>query len=343
MKFTPGELYVIGEIDLRTNQKTNYYKVGIVREKKERTSAERLKDHQTGNPRKLFVHDFIKCQVVEEVETVFHKLMAPKGVRGEWLELEESELAQAIGLIKRLNEEVNDHYGFFEQAELLKKQESSEEVVSADEEILGWHRSYAAADVRSKAAGKVLKLISDALKEAVSSGVELNQIVEIQLKEGRKSFDKESFRAQYADLFEKYVTFEETSKQRFTPTIPKEIKDSLNEIDPELFNTLEVIEGFIEDVKSSKRTYQELHGQYLRVLSIEADADWIKTIAEARIKTACAAAGGIEGVCTWSRANETRQAFDEKLFREENPDLADQFTTIGANVQAVIVNPKRGY
>lgn len=343
MKFTAGELYVIGEIDLRTNQKTNYYKVGIVREKKERTSAERLKDHQTGNPRKLFVHDFIKCQVVEEVETVFHKLMAPKGVRGEWLELEESELAQAIGLIKRLNEEVNDHYGFFEQAELLKKQESSEEVVSADEEILGWHRSYAAADVRSKAAGKVLKLISDALKEAVSSGVELNQIVEIQLKEGRKSFDKESFRAQYADLFEKYVTFEETSKQRFTPTIPKEIKDSLNEIDPELFNTLEVIEGFIEDVKSSKRTYQELHGQYLRVLSIEADADWTKTIAEARIKTACAAAGGIEGVCTWSRANETRQAFDEKLFREENPDLADQFTTIGVNVQAVIVNPKRGY
>ena len=343
MKFTAGELYVIGEIDLRTNQKTNYYKVGIVREKKERTSAERLKDHQTGNPRKLFVHDFIKCQVVEEVETVFHKLMAPKGVRGEWLELEESELAQAIGLIKRLNEEVNDHYGFFEQAELLKKQESSEEVVSADEEILGWHRSYAAADVRSKAAGKVLKLISDALKEAVSSGVELNQIVEIQLKEGRKSFDKESFRAQYADLFEKYVTFEETSKQRFTPTIPKEIKDSLNEIDPELFDILEVIEDFIDDVKSSKRTYQELHGQYLQVLSIEADADWIKTIAEARIKTACGSAGGIEGVCTWSRSNETKQAFDEKLFREQNPDLAEQFTTIGVSVQAVIVNPKRGY
>jgi hypothetical protein len=103
MKFTPGELYVIGEIDLRTNQKTNYYKVGIVREKKERTSAERLKDHQTGNPRKLFVHDFIKCRVVEKVETVFHNLMAPKGVRGEWLELDESELAQAIALIQRLN------------------------------------------------------------------------------------------------------------------------------------------------------------------------------------------------------------------------------------------------
>lgn len=343
MKFTPGELYVIGEIDLRTNQKTNYYKVGIVREKKERTSAERLKDHQTGNPRKLFVHDFIKCRVVEKVETVFHKLMAPKGVRGEWLELDESELAQAIALIQRLNDEVNEHYDFFEQAESLKKQESSEDVLSVDEKILGWHKSYAAADVRSKAAGKVLKFISDALKEAASSGVELNQIVEIQLKEGRESFNKESFREQYPNLYEKYVALEETSKQRFTATIPKEVKDSLNEIDPELFNTLEVIEGFIDDVKSSKRTYQELHGQYLRVLSIEADADWIKTIAEARIKSACATAGGIEGVCTWSRSIETKQAFDETLFREENPEIADQFTTIGASVQAVIVNPKRGY
>jgi len=343
MKFTAGELYVIGEIDLRTNQKTNYYKVGIVREKKERTSAERLKDHQTGNPRELFVHDFIKCRVVEEVETVFHKLMASKGVRGEWLELQENELAKAVALIHLLNEQVNVHYNFFEQAESLKKQVSSEEILSTDEEILGWHKSYAAADVRSKAAGKVLKSISDALKEAASAGIALNQIVEIQLKEGRKSFDKESFRERYPDLYEKYVVFEETSKQRFTPIIPKEIKDSLNEIDPELFDILKVIEDFIDDVKSSKRTYQELHGQYLQVLSIEADANWIKTIAEARIKTACASAGGIEGVCTWSRSNETKQAFDEKLFREQNLDLAEQFTTIGVSVQAVIVNPKRGY
>ena len=343
MKFTAGELYVIGELDLRTNEKTNYYKVGIVREKKERTSAERLKDHQTGNPRELFVYDFIKCRVVEEVETVFHKLMAPKGVRGEWLELQENELAGALALIHLLNQQVNVHYNFFEQAESLKKQVSSEDILSTNGEILGWHKSYAAADVRSKAAGKVLKSISDALKEAASAGIALNQIVEIQLKEGRKSFDKESFREQYPDLYEKYVVFEETSKQRFTPTIPKEIKDSLNEIDPELFDILEAIEDFIDDVKSSKRTYQELHGQYLQVLSIEADADWIKTIAEARIKTACASAGGIEGVCTWSRSNETKQAFDEKLFREQNPDLAEQFTTIGVSVQAVIVNPKRGY
>ena len=139
-----------------------------------------------------------------------------------------------------------------------------------------------------------------------SRSTSCRKIVEIQLKEGRKSFDKESFREQYPDLYEKYVAFEETSKQRFTPTIPKEIKDSLNEIDPELFDILEVIEDFIDDVKSSKRTYQELHGQYLQVLSIEADADWIKTIAEARIKTACGSAGGIEGVCTWSRSNETK-------------------------------------
>ena len=108
MKFTAGELYVIGELDLRTNEKTNYYKVGIVREKRERTSAERLKDHQTGNPRELFVYDFIKCKVVEEVETVFHRLMASKGVRGEWLELNHAELAEAIELGAEVAEAVEE-------------------------------------------------------------------------------------------------------------------------------------------------------------------------------------------------------------------------------------------
>jgi hypothetical protein len=343
MKFTAGELYVIGELDLRTGQKTNYYKVGIVREKKERTSAERLKDHQTGNPRELFVYDFIKCQVVEEVETVFHRLMAPKGVRGEWLELDDASLAQAMSIIHRLNEEVNWHYSYFEKAESLKKVVSSESLLPVNDEILGWHKNYATADVRSKAAGRILKSISDALKEAANSGTDLNQFLEIQIKEGRKSLDKDSLLANYPDLYQTYLKAEEVTKQRFNPTIPKEIKESLKEIDPLLFDISESIELAIEDAQAGKRTYQDLHGQYLEVLSIEADADWNKTIAEARLKSACEDAGGIEGIFTWPRSVETKQTFDEKLFREQNPELAEKFTKIGESIKAVIVNPKRGY
>jgi hypothetical protein len=343
VKFTPGELYVIGELDLRTNEKTNYYKVGIVREKRERTSAERLKDHQTGNPRELFVYDFIKCKVVEEVETVFHRLMASKGVRGEWLELSEAELAEAILLINRLNADVIAEYSFFEKAEELKSKVSREELIPASDEIVQWQKRYAEADVRSKAAGRILKTISDALKEAAAAGVDLEHILDIQSKEGPRSIDKESLKEQHPDLFEKYLISKESSRQRFTPTIPNEIKQNLANIDPHLFSASESLDAFIEQVKAKEHSYQDLHGRYLEILSIEADAYWAKTIAEARLKSACADAGGIDGVCKWSRSVETKQVFDDKLFREEHPDLAEQFTKSGVSTQAVIVNPKRGY
>jgi hypothetical protein len=343
VKFTPGELYVIGELDLRTNEKTNYYKVGIVREKRERTSAERLKDHQTGNPRELFVYDFIKCKVVEEVETVFHRLMASKGVRGEWLELSEAELAEAILLINRLNADVIAEYSFFEKAEELKSKVSREELIPASDEIVQWQKRYAEADVRSKAAGRILKTISDALKGAAAAGVDLEHILDIQPKEGQRSIDKDSLKEKHPDLFAKYLISKESPKQRFTPTIPNEIKENLAHIDSHLFSITESLDAFIEQVKAKEHSYQELHGRYLEILSIEADADWAKTIAEARLKSACADAGGIDGVCKWSRSVETKQVFDDKLFREEHPDLAEQFTKSGPSTQAVIVNPKRGY
>lgn len=343
MKFTAGELYVIGELDLRTNEKTNYYKVGIVREKRERTSAERLKDHQTGNPRELFVYKFIKCKVVEEVETVFHRLMASKGVRGEWLELNDAELADAIRLINRLNADVETEYNYFEKAEKLKSKVSREELIPASDEIVQWQKKYAEADVRSKAAGRILKSISDALKEAATAGVDLEHILDIQSKEGPRSIDKESLKEKHPDLFAQYFISKESPKQRFTPTIPNEIKENLAIIDPHLFAASESLDAFIEQVKAKEHSYQDLHGRYLEILSIEADAYWAKTIAEARLKSACEDAGGIEGVCKWSRSVETKQVFDDKLFREEHPDLAEQFTKSGASTQAVIVNPKRGY
>ena len=54
MSQAAGEIYFIGEKDLRTKELTQYFKVGIVRENPEnadRESTQRLLEHQTGNPR----------------------------------------------------------------------------------------------------------------------------------------------------------------------------------------------------------------------------------------------------------------------------------------------------
>jgi hypothetical protein len=85
-----GEIYFIGEKDLRTKELTQYFKVGIVRENsnnQSRDSTDRLSEHQIGNPRELYIESVVQTELVESVETLLHKQFAPLGVRGEWMML----------------------------------------------------------------------------------------------------------------------------------------------------------------------------------------------------------------------------------------------------------------
>ena len=97
MATAAGEIYFIGEKDLRTKEFTQYFKVGIVRENEnnaDRDSTQRLLEHQTGNPRELYIESVVKTELVELVETLLQKKFAPLGVRGEWMLLDSDELAK---------------------------------------------------------------------------------------------------------------------------------------------------------------------------------------------------------------------------------------------------------
>ena len=85
MKLTPGEIYFVRERDVKSGEISPYVKIGIVREgaKGPRTSEERLLEHQTGNPRELFLHEVIATPAVEEIETRLHRAFAEHGVSGE--------------------------------------------------------------------------------------------------------------------------------------------------------------------------------------------------------------------------------------------------------------------
>jgi len=86
MKLTAGEIYFVRERDIKSGEVTPYVKIGIVREgaKGPRTSEERLLEHQTGNPRNLFLHEVINTPAVEEIETRLHRTYAEQAVSGEW-------------------------------------------------------------------------------------------------------------------------------------------------------------------------------------------------------------------------------------------------------------------
>ena len=64
MILTPGEIYFLGEKDLKTGENSPFVKIGLVRENESRGTADRLKDHQTGNPRLLHIVKIVKTPLV---------------------------------------------------------------------------------------------------------------------------------------------------------------------------------------------------------------------------------------------------------------------------------------
>ena len=106
MKLTPGQLYFINEQDIKTGQRSSYYKIGIVRDAEGRDSKNRLLEHQTGNPRKLCVVETLNMPAVEYIETNLHYLFARNRVMGEWMEFTPAELQAAIAKANELKTEM---------------------------------------------------------------------------------------------------------------------------------------------------------------------------------------------------------------------------------------------
>ena len=103
IKLTKGQLYFLREKDYLTGEISRYVKIGLVRNQKE--TEERISEHQTGNPREIYNYCSIESPFVEHLETLIHYRLAEKWIIGEWLDLNENEIEQAIKECKEIIKE----------------------------------------------------------------------------------------------------------------------------------------------------------------------------------------------------------------------------------------------
>ena len=89
-----GEVYFIGERDRSTGKLTENVKIGMVGAKGD--SGERLKQHQTGNPRDLVLHHVVETPAPFWVENGLHQRLNGLRVRAEWHKLDPKGLEDAI-------------------------------------------------------------------------------------------------------------------------------------------------------------------------------------------------------------------------------------------------------
>jgi len=342
MKLTAGEIYFVGERDLKTNEQTPYVKIGIVRDndKGPRSSEARLLEHQTGNPRELFLHSVIKTPVVEQIETTMHGIYAPLRVNGEWIQLNDEELHDAIAQVERMRDQAIENSDVFQEAERLKTVLSNDDIRTPGSTEDEWFVTYNNAKIILKECKTVGNLFKKVMQEAIAADEQVSHIAKTQTRSGYERFDIEAFESTHPDLFAKYQITTSNFSQRFTVITPKKWGENLASINEDF--AIEIAK-FNELVSESGSPKEAIHLSFLRLRSHEAQADWDKTIAENRLKALCGEASAIQGICTWPRKSTERTSFDEAKLLEDFPDLHSQFLVTTDEVEAIIIDPKQGY
>ena len=344
-----GEIYFIGEKDLRTKEVTPYFKVGIVRENPEnadRDSTQRLLEHQTGNPRELYIESVVKTDLVELVETLLHKTFAPLGVRGEWMLLSAAELAQVQSEAEKLAREAAEITADLEKAERLAKEISDEEVIPATDELKALNELYLESNAKLKSCSEMQDVIKEILADALEDEDEQEEVeafVQVLERKGKTNFDEDSFKSKYASIYSKFVITKSTVKGTASFSGSRGFKREFKDFDPGFATLVEKFEPLVEKIHAGKEKKESLHSFSLELRRVNAEALWLKMKTESKIKVACGTHAGIDGLFKWSRTEKITESLDRKALKEAHPELVAEFTTIGEATKAVIVDPKKGY
>ncbi len=344
---TPGEIYFIRERDFLSNQKTNYVKVGLVREKDDRGSEERLLEHQTGNPRELFIHKVVKTPAVSAIEGLLHGLFAQHRVSGEWFDFNPETLNRCIAEAEKFAREASDNISIIAEAARLKDVPSEAEVKSPTPQIEEYFRTYTEATFcLSECKSKALTIKDLYIKAAEEDEEDVNHLVEKQERKARVSLDKDALLSAHPDIYGKYMVSTHTISGRATFASVEYGETSMALLGPDTDDFMIEIQKAIEKVEDGEEKVDFLQDFELELTQLTTAAEWLQEIAMANIKAFCGQASEVAGVLKWVRKQTTKEAFDEKSFKENEPALYEEFSSTGEAVIAHKVkktkaNPKK--
>jgi len=343
MKLTGGEIYFLGEKDLKTGKDTNLVKIGLVREKESRDTWSRLLEHQTGNPRMLHVVEIVKTPVVERVETALLGIFATRRVSGEWFYFNDIPVTDAINEAKNLSRSANKQFKDLEKAEELKSKKSSSKVVSSNDSINKLHMEYLKLNFQIKQCKETVKFIQDILMQALKNGLEVQHIIDVQKRKQTQLFDEDAFKAKYPKLWTQFSVSTEEMNQRFTWVGVKTANFELLKLNPELAMSLSKFESVGRNATVHISAAEKLHFLYLSILTHQAPLDWRKEFVEAKMKSACGTSSGIEGICNWNRVIEKESKIDKELLREKQPKKYEEFVRLSKVSEAIILSKDLRY
>ena len=320
-----GEVYFIGERDRSTGKMTENVKIGMVGAKGD--SGDRLKQHQTGNPRDLVLHHVVETPAPFWVENGLHQRLNGLRVRAEWHKLDPKGLEDAIRLAEVLASESFVHMPFIDEQERLRKCVSSDEKIQATAESSDWHmrlsKAKAQLDCLKNLQTKYKNLIGGMSQEEVDQAV-LEDLFFIEYYTD-PTFDEAGFAAKYPKLVAEYTLSETDIGGNI---LPKYLDLEISEIDPSLETFSNDFTALCEKVSKREAEFGDLSELQSEMQSRENVCKWERDISRAHLASICGVASGIIGQLTWNRSEEISTWLDKEALESNHSQEFHEFVTV---------------
>ena len=317
-------------MDVLRNERTPYIKIGIV--KNERTSKDRIFEHQTGNPRKIHLEKELETPFVSNIETIIHHLYNQKRVAMEWFMLTPHEMDEVYKRATEVSQRFQDRLSEFEQVQQAKDIVSTGETApTLSKKTLELYKRYKDAKLIMETTKAQKTLFSEQLKHRADGYAGIEDILIFRRKKGRESFDKPTFAKEHPDLYESLLSTEtkvsvSSIKVNGAPT-PSQVDETLRE---DIKQAKAANEDLSIDLKNPDNIKpRDSQDEALHLAYLEADADYYEACMDLEllalqlqmIHIEHDQATEITGYSTWKRIHKTSESFDKTTLAQEHPEL----------------------
>jgi len=341
MDLDGGEIYFIRE--QVGGEYTEFTKIGKVADRPGRSSLDRAKEHQTGNPRPLVPIKVVQTVFVSEVENTLHREFAPKRILpGEWFILNDAEIEKAIVRCGELSTANAQLIPLFERADALETKVSNTNLAPANEEAATWAMAYRRARYGLKLFDDAEKRFKDYLVKANSRGVDVSDFVDIGQAAGRRNY-RDLFEQNYPKLVAQYSS---TMTEVAGVVTVKSVRNEIFSPDEELAEVVTLTESLLQQINGSSDQRDEIakmHALYLSLLSVEPVLKKHKEVAKANIMLLCGESAGIEELCSWRREPKDVIKIDWDTIKAAHPAEVAACTTFGDPTPRVRIKRGSGY
>ncbi len=343
LKQNIGFIYFMTERDLYGYPCGPYVKIGLVKGNDDgRSSFERRKEHQTGNPREIIVEAEVKTLAqVSTLESLVHQRLAKYRIHGEWFNYGEYGIGPYVELTKEINKDleaqikdnllINQYALIEDNGEELKPSSEEKDI---HRELLETKQSI----IKIKNEKELAKLKLRSFDKSFYRDIE--GICFYEKIKPQENFDKVNFEKDHPDIFEALSV--EVITSNFT--IKKDLKNKKSEEVKKLVDLIESQKFIREDSFDSINRNKDL----IKLHSIWLDAhvelqpfELKKKLLENKLKVLVGENQGIKDICSWKRKKK-KQITKNALLRFD-PELANKYISISESQIRFKVNDHRPY